>query len=245
MGGVGDKLPPGALRLLEPVHQLVELPGDLGKLVVAGEDSPLVVGSLPDPPDGVLQAAQPSGQLPGEDHAQHHHQRGDADRDAQQGTAEIFQQRCLLGVVLIDVDAADDLVAVEHRLGGGGMEGPLLVHAVHVGVSLQGLHQVVVKYVAARGAAHLPGVVEHSAVEVRHDGPGHPRQVHSRQGLSHIFLRQLVQAGHGGVQRRRAAEQGAALGLEHQVLAHQQRIRIHQHHHRQQHCQVAGADFQL
>ena len=159
VGGIGNKLPPGALRLLEAVHQVVELPGNLGILIVAGQHRPLVVGPLPDAPDSRLQAVQPPGQLAGKHGAEHDHQGRNADGDTQQSAAEILQQRGLLGIVLVDVHASGDLVAVQHRLGGGGVKRPLLVDAVGLAVPPQGLYQLVVKDIPANRAAHLPGVV--------------------------------------------------------------------------------------
>ena len=92
MGGVGDELPPRPLRLLEAVHQVVELPGDLGELVVAGDDRPLVVGPLPHAPDGVEEVRQAGGDLPAEDQAQHQHQHRHAHGDGHEVVLQSQQQ---------------------------------------------------------------------------------------------------------------------------------------------------------
>ena len=245
MGGVGDELPPGALRLLQPVHQVVELSGNLGELIVPREDGPLVIGPLPHPPYGGLKAVQPLGELVGEHRAHGQHQHRHADGDGQQVIAQCLQQGGLPGVELVDVHPADDLVAVEHRLGGGGVEGPLLVDAVHGAVAPQGLHQLVVEHVVPRGVARLPGVVEHLPVGVGDDGSGDALRLHRREGLGHVLLRQLLQPRHGGVEGRGAAEQVGPLGAEDQVLADQQRIGVHQQDHDEDNGDVAGADLQL
>ena len=46
MGSIGHKLPPGALRLLQAVYQIVEFPGNLGEFIVAGEDGPEFVSDI-------------------------------------------------------------------------------------------------------------------------------------------------------------------------------------------------------
>ena len=125
------------------------------------------------------------------------------------------------------------------------MEGPLLVHAVDRAAPLEGGDQLGVEDVVARGVARLPGVVEDPAIGVGDDGPGHALRLHPREGRAHVLLRQLVQSRHRRVDGRRPAEEGRVLGAEHQVLADQQGIGVHEHDDDHQKGDVPRADPQL
>ena len=245
VGGVGDEAAAGVLGDLEAAGEVVELVGDLGDLVVAPHVRPVVVGPLPDPPHGGEQVLDPPGEELAEEDAQRQHHRPDADGDAHQILLQILQQLRLRAVVLIDVHRADGLAAVDHRGGGGGAKGPVLVHRVEGVIALQRLHQLGVEHVIPGGAAHLACVVEHPAGGGGDDGPGHAGDLHQGQGRVHILLRQLTETGEGRGHGVHAALEGALLGEEEHLLGHVQRVGVHKDQHHADNQDVADTDFKL
>ena len=102
-----DEAPPDLLGGLEPVGELVELPGQLAELIPAPDVHPVAVLALSDPADGPQQGGDAPGQGLGEDDAHEKHHHADHQGDGAQVLLDVQQELGLLGVILINVDAAD------------------------------------------------------------------------------------------------------------------------------------------
>ena len=203
------------------------------------------VSSLPDGADGLQQLPDLPGQDPGEHGGEGHHNGGHDAADPQEVPLEARQELCLLGVVLIGVDGADDLVAVHDGGGGAGAEGAVFIAAGGAVIAPEGLDHLGIEDVLPLGGAGLPGVVEDAAAAVRHQDPGEARLLRCQHGAAHVLLRQALQGAQGGGDDGDAALHVGDLGVEDQVLGHQDRVGIQQHQHRRDDEDVAEAEPRL
>ena len=245
MGGIRDEAAAGLLRGLEAVREAVELLGDLGELVPSLHRRPVGVGSLPDGADGLQQLPDLPGQDPGEHRGEPHHDGGHDAADPQKVFLEARQQLRLLGIILIGVDRADDLVPVHDGGSSTGAEGAVFVAAGGNVVAQKSLDHLSIEDVLPLGGAGLPGVVENTAAAVRHQDPGEARLLRRQHGAAHILLRQALQGAQGGGDDGDAALHVGHLGVEDQVLGYQDRISIQQHQHRRDDEDVAEAEPRL
>ena len=125
MAGVGDEAPPHLLGGLEPVGEVVELPGQLGHLVPPHRLEPVAVLPLPHDPDGPQQRGDPGSEHLGKQGAHHKGHHRDDHRDGAQILLQAVQQLPLDLVDLQDVDGPDHHPPVDDGHSGGGDEGPV------------------------------------------------------------------------------------------------------------------------
>ena len=197
MGSVGDKAPPGRLGDLQAVGQAVELVADLGNLVPAPDVRAMAVGPLPHLLDGVQKQADPPGQGLGEDQAEDQHHQGNDPGEPQKVPLQASQKRGLVGVVLVGIDRADDLILIQHRRGCPAPERRALIGTAGSVLPQKGLHNFGVQHVAPHGPAGLSGIVEHTARVVSDQDTGQAGFLHHAHGRGDIFFCQTVQAGEG------------------------------------------------
>ena len=245
MAGVGHEPPPGILGGLQAVGQAVELRRDLADLVAALHSGAVAVGALPHLADSGQQIGDLGRQDPAQQHGKTQHRQRDENGDLHQVGLEAFENIRLLGVVLIRIHRAHDLVVIHHRRGHAAEERGGVIVAVEGVVALQRLYDLGVKGVQPHRAVLLAGVVQDAARRVRHQNAGHTRLPHGGQRLGHVFLVQLLQTAQRCLDQLHGAFHGRLLGLEHHGLGLQQRIGVQQHQHRSDHQNIADAKLKL
>ena len=125
------------------------------------------------------------------------------------------------------------------------MEGPPQVGAAEGIVPQQRLDNFRVQRQVSHGGPRFPGVIEHPARAVGHQDAAQPRLLGHGHGVRHVLLRQGGEAGEGVYQNGDAALEVGGLGVEHQVLGHQQGVCVQQQQHRQDDGDVTQAEAEL
>ena len=245
MGRVGDETAASVLGGLQTIRHTVELVRDLRDLIVPADGGALAVIALAHLPDRAGKQTEAPRQHAGEEQAQHHDADENRLRDAQQRVLQVPQQRRLLGVVLIGVDRADGLAAVDDRRSAAALERAVVKGDIEHVVAVQSLYDLGIECVAPKGAVRLARVVEDASRGVGDQNAGDARLLRHRQRRGDVLLAQLLQPR----QRRRhdgdAALERRLLGAEDQVLRHRQGVGVHQHQHRDDDGDIAQAELGL
>ena len=245
VGGVGDEAAADLLGGLEPVGELVELPGQLAELIAAPDVHPVAVLALPDDADGPEQVGDAPGEHLGKDHAHDEHHHADDQGDGAQVPLDVGEEPGLVGVPLIEVDAADGHVPVDDGDGGPAVEGAVQVGGGGHVIALEGGGDLAEHGVAPLGEAELVAVVEDEAELV---GDQHPELPGVAQGL-HVVPDGLagegLGAGDGVGDDRGLGLEEAGLGPEDQVLGDQHRVGVEQYEHRRDDDDVGEGEFEL
>ena len=218
---------------------------DLGNLIPAPDVRPVAVGPLPHLPDGGEEQADFAGQGLGEDQAQHQRQHQRHEGKAQKRLLKAGEQVGLLGVVFVGVDCADNLALIHDGGGGPAAEGAPPVGAAERVIAKQSLGDLRVQGQASHGGAGFPGVVKHPARAVGDQDAAQARLLRHGHGVRHVLLRQGGEAGEGVDHDGDAALKVGGLSVEHQILGHQQGVRVQQQQHRQDNGDIAHAEAEL
>ena len=242
---VGDKAAARLLRRLQAVGEAVELLGDLADLVATADLGVVAVRALAHAADGLEQHAEAAREHPREQQAQQHDKARDCRRDAQQILLQRQQQRRLLHVVLIGIDRADGLAAVDDRRGRAAAERAVGKVGIEGIVAPQRLHDLGVKPVAAHRAVRLAGVVEDAPRGVRDENAGNAGILHQRHRGGDVLLAQLLQAAQRRHHHAHAALQRRLLGAHDQIFRHDQRVGVHENEHCRNDQNITQAEFDL
>ena len=245
MGGVGHEPPPGLLRGLEAVGELVELIGQLGHLVPAPGVHPVAVLPLPHPADGGQQPPGVPGQRLGEQQHQQHGRHADHQGDIPQVGLDGQQHLGLLRVVLIEVHRPQGGPVVQHGHRRPAPDGPLPVLAAGHVPPPQGGHHLPHEGVVPQPVVQGGAVVQNPPRPVRHQHPGALGLFQHRHGLLHPLLGEGFGHRQGGADHQGLLLQGALLGGEHHILHHQKGVGVHHNEDGRHHQQVGQGVFGL
>ena len=228
MGGVGDKAAAHLLGGLEPVGQIVELPGQLAKLIAPPHPNPVAVLAFPDGMDGSQQSAEPPGHHLGKEDRQAQGHYGNDNRDIPQGLLDVGKHLPLLRVQFVQIHRPHRHATVDHWGGGAAMEGPAhIITAEHVISPESGDHlgqQRISPLQVLVGAAVIKG----GSVGVSDQHPGKARTAQHRHDPAYTVGAEAVRSGQGGGDDQGLALEGGGLGVEDRILGAKYRVGIEQ-----------------